>query len=142
MGWSDYKKFVDVDWRKIPTNPGVYYIRCVNESGKPINIQRLGGVDKEGIVYVGETGNSLRKRLRDFWKTAHNFRIDRHRAGWNYSYYGFNNTFPLKSLQFSYLSCKNKAHSQSLEFDCLWEYRKTKKYIDLPPLNFSAGKEK
>jgi hypothetical protein len=142
MGWSDYRKFVDVEWRKIPTNPGVYYIRYVNESGKPVSVQRLGGVDKEGIVYVGETGNSLRKRLRDFWKTAHNFRVDRHRAGWNYSYYGFNKIFPLKNLQFSYLSCKSKAHSQSLEFDCLWEYRKTKRYIDLPPLNFSAGKEK
>jgi hypothetical protein len=35
MGWSDYSKFVDVEWRKIPTNPGAYYVRCVNESGKP-----------------------------------------------------------------------------------------------------------
>ena len=142
MRWSEYKHFETLDWKTIPSSPGVYYIRCVNNSGNPIRIPRLGGVDNEGIVYIGETGRNLRNRVRNFWKTAHNFRVSSHIGGWNYSYWGYNKIFPLKNLEFSYMSCKNKDHSERMEVDCLWDYRKTKSYIDLPPLNFSAGKEK
>lgn len=142
MRWSNWKSFINVDWKRIPINPGVYYIRCVNNSGRPINIVRLGGVDKEGIIYIGETGRKLRNRLQDFWETAHDYKLNRHRAGWNYSYWGYGKKFPLKYLQVSYMSCRNKEHSQRVETECLVEYRKKKKYIDLPPLNFSAGKEK
>jgi hypothetical protein len=35
---------------------------------------------------------------------------------------------------------KLKTHSRKLEADCLWDYRKTRRFIDLPPLNFSGGK--
>jgi hypothetical protein len=140
MGWSDYKSFVDMDWGKIPKNPGVYYIRCANKSGKPINIQRLGGVDKEGIIYVGETGSNLRNRLRNFWENAKNRRANRHRAGWNYSNLGYIKKFPLIYLEVCYMSCGDKEQTGRVEAENLREYRK--EFIDLPPLNFSAGREK
>jgi hypothetical protein len=74
------------------------------------------------------------------WQTAQNYRLSRHVAGGNFSYYGYGSIFPLSGLQFTYMSCKDKTHSRRLEADCLWDYRKTKGYIDLLPLNFSGGK--
>lgn len=66
MGWSNWKRFCEIEWENIPENSGAYYIRCVNKFGKPINIVRLGGVDKEGIIYIGESGRNLRSRLKNF----------------------------------------------------------------------------
>jgi hypothetical protein len=129
------------DWLTVPDKPGVYYIRCVDKSGHPCQITRLGGTDDEGIVYVGETGWNLRTRLKGFWQTAQDYRVDRHRAGWNFSYYGCAGIFPIKGLEFCYVSCKNKQQSRNLEAECLWEYRKTNGFLDLPPLNFSSGKQ-
>lgn len=70
MRWSNYKGFTNVDWESIPDGPGVYYIRFIDGSGNPARVRRLGGTDTEGIVYIGETGRSLRSRLRGFWETA------------------------------------------------------------------------
>jgi hypothetical protein len=140
MRWSNYRSFTDVDWESIPDGPGVYYITCIDGSGNPLKVRRLGGTDAEGIIYIGETGRSLRNRLRGFWKSAQNYRQSRHVAGFNFSYYGYGSIFPLSGLQFSYTSCEDKSHSRRLEADCLWDYRRTKGFIDLPPLNFSGGK--
>ena len=140
MRWSNYKSFAEVEGDSIPNDPGVYYIRCIDTSRNPFRIERLGGTDGEGIIYIGETGRSLRTRLRGFWKSAQDYRQSRHVAGINFSYYGYGRIFPLSGLQFTFISSKNKAHSRKLEADCLWDYRKTKGFIDLPPLNFSGGK--
>ena len=139
MRWSKYISVTEVDWESIPDAPGVYYIRCVDSFGNPLKVVRLKGTDEEGIIYIGETGRSLRNRLRGFWETA-NHRASRHVAGGNFSYYGYDRIFPLSGLQFTFISCKDKIHSRRLEADCLWDYRKTKGFIDLPPLNFSGGK--
>lgn len=140
MGWSNWKRFCKINWESIPENPGVYYIRCVNKFDKPITIIRLGSVDKEGIVYIGETGRNLRNRLRNFWENAKDYKANRHRAGWNYSNLGYSKKFPLEYLDVCYMSCRDKEHTGRVEAENLREYRK--KFIDLPPLNFSAGREK
>ena len=139
MRWSDYKSFTDVDWQRIPDGPGVYYVRCIDGSGNRLKVRRLGGTDPEEIVYIGETGRSLRNRLRGFWETA-NRRAGRHVAGYNYVYHRYGSVFPLSGLQFSYASCKDKSQSRKLEADCFCDYRRTKGFVDLPPLNFSGGK--
>lgn len=139
MSWSEWKSFADVVWNTVPKNPGVYYIRCTDRTGKPMTLRRLGGTDHEGIIYIGETGRSLQDRLKGFWETAQDRKIERHGAGWNFSYYKYTKIFPLARLQFSYLSCRDKKRTRTLEAGCFWEYRKTKGLIDLPPLNFSSG---
>lgn len=56
--------------------PAVYKIILTRKDfpkNPPIEIGRLGGVDKEGILTIGQTGN-LRERLRSFvagWRNAH-----------------------------------------------------------------------
>ena len=55
---------LDGDWVSSPDTPGVYIV----VSDRPI--QRIGGVDDVGILYIGKAKN-LRDRLWDFWKQNH-----------------------------------------------------------------------
>ena len=55
---------LEEDWDKIPNSPGVYIIF----SKTPL--QRVGGMDRKGILYVGKSG-ILRKRLCQFWDAWH-----------------------------------------------------------------------
>ena len=51
---------------------GLYQIRMVNEIGNPLPIQRIAGIDKEGIIYIGRAipRNTLARRIREFQGTA------------------------------------------------------------------------
>lgn len=140
MSWSEWKNFCDINFKDIPQTAGIYYIRCTGKAKNPIKIPRVGGIDKEGIIYIGESGKNLMKRIKSFWFSAKNKNTNTHVAGVNYKYWGYSKKFPLKSLQICYRTYRNETRSKKTEADCLWEYRKEKGLIELPPLNFSAGR--
>jgi len=57
---------------------GIYQIRVVNEHGIPIPIPRFGGVDDQGIIYLGKSGapdartdRSLATRIQEFISRSH-----------------------------------------------------------------------
>ncbi len=57
------------DW---PSGHGIYRVHIAHPSGGPIPIPRIGGVDSDGILYIGRSGVttnksdcSLRSRLRN-----------------------------------------------------------------------------
>ncbi|MFN0193820.1 MAG: hypothetical protein ACKVP5_17910 [Aestuariivirga sp.] len=57
---------------------GLYQIRAVSRSAKPIPIARLVGVDKQGLLYLGRSGHQKRSssrtipnRLKEFVKQHH-----------------------------------------------------------------------
>ena len=52
------------EWERMPSAPGVYVIR----RSRPI--QRAGGIDRAGILYVGRA-SPLRRRLWRFWNCDH-----------------------------------------------------------------------
>lgn len=45
---------------------GVYEIRGIDKSGKPISIPRIGKHDKSGISYIGSTTRTFARRLSEF----------------------------------------------------------------------------
>ncbi len=51
---------------------GIYKIRITNKSKKVIQIKRVRGIDKEGIVYIGRAKPSLTlaRRIREFEAVA------------------------------------------------------------------------
>ena len=55
---------VDQKWEKMPATPGIYIIM----KKKPI--KRIGGIDSNGILYVGKA-LTIRKRLGQFWSADH-----------------------------------------------------------------------
>ncbi len=52
---------------------GVYQIRIIDNNRRPIPIPRIGGVDKEGIIYIGkaEPKHPLGHRIDDFLAGRH-----------------------------------------------------------------------
>jgi hypothetical protein len=65
--WSDWQ---DIEQARIEQRGrhGIYQIQIVNEDGIPFLIGRIKGVDKKGIMYIGEAGpsRSLAKRIGEF----------------------------------------------------------------------------
>jgi hypothetical protein len=55
---------LDDNWNKMPSTPGVYIIFSKKR------LQRVGGVEPAGILYVGKSG-ILRNRLWQFWDARH-----------------------------------------------------------------------
>src|SRR5207249_717039 len=51
-------------WERMPVTPGIYIIR----RSQPI--QRIGGKDRAGIIYVGRA-STLRSRVWRFWNCDH-----------------------------------------------------------------------
>ena len=49
-------------WKNIPERAGVYQILCFKDK-KYIRVNRVLGIDNEGILYIGKSVN-LRERLR------------------------------------------------------------------------------
>ena len=68
MCWTGY---YDIDIAMDNNGPlagrkGVYKIRAIDKEGKPLQIGRLFGIDKRGILYIGKTkrqGIAARIRL-------------------------------------------------------------------------------
>jgi hypothetical protein len=48
-----------------PLAPGLYRIYWIKE-GVPVTIRRVGGDDESGLLYIGQTDLTLRKRLNQF----------------------------------------------------------------------------
>jgi hypothetical protein len=55
---------LEPNWKSTPTTPGVYIIM------RGTLIQRIGGTDPRGILYVGKALN-MRRRLNQFWNADH-----------------------------------------------------------------------
>jgi len=53
-GWFNLIKLEESKFSDLPPKVGVYEIRCRSKDGI-IPIGRAGGVDPEGILYVGQT---------------------------------------------------------------------------------------
>lgn len=60
---------------------GIYEIQMVNQLGHPIPISRIGGIDKEGIIYIGRSGL---KRPRTLSRRLHEFQIGKHSGAKTY----------------------------------------------------------
>jgi hypothetical protein len=68
INWRKWIPFESLDneqqWNKLNSAPGVYIIR----RKKPI--QRIGGQDNKGIMYIGKSPD-LAIKLDDFWNAVH-----------------------------------------------------------------------
>jgi hypothetical protein len=60
---------------------GIYEIQMVNQVRRPIPISRIGGIDEEGIIYIGRSGL---KRPRTLGMRLHEFQIGRHSGAKTY----------------------------------------------------------
>lgn len=119
-------------WKQIPESGGVYFIYSYNNN-TPIKLNRVLGIDKEGVLYIGKSDN-LRERLRMLWRVLNRkLKATAHTFGTKYN----NNkkleeAFPLKSL---YISFRITTNPKILESELLDKY--FSKYGEVPPFNSS-----
>jgi len=96
-------KFISIEdkdfWHSLPSKPGVYSIITLSDSNKPIALNRVGGIDKDGILYHGKTGN-IQDRLRMLWRTIQkDYKANAHPFGKRYKEFAIlRKSFPISTL--------------------------------------------
>jgi hypothetical protein len=84
--WS---RWLDAELAKLRTGRfndfGIYQIRIVTPSGKPIQICRIGGIDQTGIIYIGRSGYRLGKTNRTVANRIQEFIKEQHSGGCTYA---------------------------------------------------------
>jgi hypothetical protein len=119
-------------WKNIPEGGGVYKIHCIQDK-MPIKINRVLGIDNQGILYIGQSDN-LRARIRMLWRvlnpklkaTAHTFG-KKHNENKK-----LQKAFPLKSLYVSYQITKEPKALETILLDKYFI-----KFGEVPPFNSS-----
>ena len=122
----------DLFWKNIPEVGGVYHIYCY-KGKKPITINRVLGIDNQGILYIGKSDN-LRERLRMLRRVLNpNLKATAHTFGSKFNdNKKLRKAFPLKSLFIKYQVSKE---SKKLEKDLLDQYFQN--FGEVPPFNSS-----
>jgi len=117
----------------VPTSIGIYRLYAIGKSGKPICIQRFGGVDKNGLLYIGQTSKqTLRKRIYNLLAASREIgKTTNHSGGKKYK----TNPVIQKTLQehFLYFDFEICQTPLSREADLLKEY--SLEFGEYPPLN-------
>ena len=118
--------------------PGVYRIRAFTKQGKPRCISRAGGVDREGILHIGEAKN-LEARIQMFMRAATKGKAAHH-AGREFFEWHFERLFPRENLRVDFIETRTKEQAQRLERALHVEYRK--EFLDRPPLDSTSGQKR
>jgi hypothetical protein len=129
----------------IPESPGVYIV-CWIKEGNVIQVPRILGVDKAGILYVGSAA-SLARRLRSLIKAIRTARGENEKPSKKYKhtlaltllYTGLAEKISSKDLLVYYKIFNSKKEAEIQEALFLYEY--TRLYGEPPPLNLKVGRQ-
>jgi hypothetical protein len=119
-------------WSKIPQIGGIYLIHTyIDKTPKKIN--RLLGIDDEGILYIGKSKN-IRERVRMLWRVMNpQLKATAHTFGTKYNENKMlRKSFPLNSLfiSFRFSNMPKEKESKLLK-------RYFLKFGEVPPFNSS-----
>jgi predicted GIY-YIG superfamily endonuclease len=142
---SDWKNLQNLASNKFPgfeNKPGIYFIRW-KKYETPVTINRLGGSDSNGLLYVGES-KDLRRRVQRIWR------------GIESVYKTTSKT--TNTLRITIMFCKLHEEINSNEYEIAWQHFSTKieaqiqeaaalklyaeKFKEPPPLNLNLCREK
>lgn len=130
-GWNDWVSWQELaasSFRQVPTSCGAYVIATNRK------IHRAIGVDPEGFLDIGETGRTVRHRLREFQKCATTRLYENHMAGYRFAYFYFARYYPLESLRVRWIVTEAKEAAYRAEGRLLLTY--LYRHGELPPLNY------
>lgn len=137
MRWTKWYSIDDAMSSIPPIAYGIYKIRVTNSKGIPICIDRIGGVDDSGIVYIGRSGfkkkspnRTLITRIWEFYQGNHSggdtyYLSNQHRLS-------LTNNFRSHEINACCLILPDKSISQ-MEGAFLLQY--FKRFGELPPFN-------
>lgn len=130
MIWSKWLKLSKQNIKNLPKKTGVYQISY------PKKIPRLLTVDKEGILMIGHTGETLKNRINEFFKAVTK-NTGGHSEGIRFWMLRLEDFLKPAKLRVRSRITRDKNQARKLENKLLKEYQD--KYGELPPLNSSGG---
>jgi hypothetical protein len=132
--WKNLQNLASNKFPGIENKPGIYFIRWKKDES-PVIINRLGGSDSNGLLYIGES-KDLRERFQRIWRGIKKV----HKT----------NETP-NTLSKRIFFCKLHEEINSDEYEIAWQYLSikieaqvqeaaalklyTEKFRELPPLN-------
>jgi len=123
----------------LPTKAGVYRIRILDVDEQPMPVRRLKCDDPEGILDIGEAGDTkntnLQWRVEAFQKAVLDGKTS-HSAGLKFNHYRFEHLFRLHTLCVDWIIKADKKTARAWEEKLLEDHRR--KFFDYPPLNCKA----
>jgi len=114
--------------------PGVYRVRAYKDD-KPQHILRYGGVDRLGILHIGES-NNLAVRIRTFRQATEGLKASHH-AGCEFYEWRFYRRVLARVLRYDYYLTRTKEGAIKLEALLHRKYRL--RFLDRPPLDGTSG---
>ena len=113
---------------RLRSEPGVYEIVALDRAGRPKAMRRAGGVDKRGVLYIGQ--GKIRDRLRLLSRGL--FQGTKgHIAGRAYNARpAIQVIAPRRDLAFRFEHCDDPKKREKLRLD-----RYIRKFGEVPPLN-------
>lgn len=129
---SSIKNFAE----ELGKSPGVYEIRLSNLAGRPICLGRFLGMDKKGVLAIGESGN-LAGRVKEFYDAYRGHRFQHCVGGrffliWASHYTDWRYSKDNSRVQVRVMKLQSKTEAEKEEEDLLKRY--FGEYGELPPL--------
>ncbi len=141
LGWKNLQRLASNKFPGIESKPGVYFIRWTRNEN-PVILNRLGGSDSNGLLYIGES-KDLRRRFQRIWRGIKKV----HKT-----------TKTTNTLSRRIVFCKLHEEINSDEYEIIWQHLSTKieaqvqeaaalklyteKFKELPPLNLQVCTQK
>jgi hypothetical protein len=135
LKWSRWITLKTLDLGKVPPDAGVYQMRWAVNDG-PSSINRLDGVDEDGLLYIGKAKN-LKTRLKALHRGIIRGRPT-HTAVYTYMWDNFDRKFKPEQLEVRW-AITPEEEIDDYEFALLGDY--VEAYLDTPPLNISRGRK-
>jgi hypothetical protein len=123
----------------IPDKIGDYVVWSIKEDGKAKPIQRIFGIDQDGILFFGCTHKrTLKIRIKDEFCKSVKGGSAPHIEGKRYYNLDYaRKGYPLASIRIGWRTDNN---AEACEKDWLDKYEK--EFGELPPLNYQGGRKK
>ena len=132
--WKNLQELASEKFSGIDNTPGIYFIRWVKNE-VPVPINRLGGSDKNGLLYIGQT-KTLRRRFQRIWRgitTEINTKTNIHTLRKTIFFCKIHEVINLDEYEIAWKQLQTKNEAQGQEAAALKLY--TEKFNEPPPLN-------
>ena len=142
VNWKNLKNLASKKFLGVENKPGIYVIRWKNNE-TPVTINRFGGSDSNGLLYIGES-KDLRRRFQRVWRGINKVPFSKNKTS--------------NTLRRTIIFCKLHEEIAPDEYEVAWQHLSTKieaqvqeaaalklyseKFKELPPLNLKLCSEK
>jgi hypothetical protein len=135
--WRNIADLANNRFSEIPRDDsGIYVVRWSKER-KPTPIQRLGGKDENGILYIG-SAKKLRRRIRTLWNGING--RGKHTMGQTITFCKLREIIRPDEFEVTWESVKDHDIALGQEWAAIVDY--SQRFREPPPLNLNLSRTK